>query len=638
MADQTIRLRWTGRGSIVSDNITPVTLKHIKGHSVGEIDNPSRANLIIEGDNVPVMKSLAKGAFRLRGKVDFLLWDPPYNTGNKGASGFIYEDNFYLTREEQKRWAETNRKMLLEVGIADDGASLVTQAAQREPLWVKETDQSRHSKWLSFMEVRLELAKKLLKDTGTIAVHIGYQELFRLGLLMDEVFGEENRLGIINWECAYSPKNDKKGSVPSSTDYVLIYAKDKSQVYRGTLARTEEMNARYKNPDGDSDRWKSKDLSASSGTADYNFGIENPITGQMYFPPSGAFWRNPRHGVLAELNKWGVAYEIDAEGNVVVKVGEDRSKAQAVQEDGPWPRIYFGMKGTAGPAAKHYLSSVQDKSRVIGTYWEAEDVLDSDTDEDDGILDLSLSHELSDHNDAAKKLIKAVLGGACVFDTPKPLKLTERLIQMFCPQNGTVLDAFAGSGTTAHAVLRLNSEGASRRFILIERGSTGDGYAETITAERVRRVITGKWAKPKKDTIATGGSFAYFRAGGPISKQHILESKRDDLVDIILTSHEGSLELDTEAPTSYLIGRTAKGNAIALVWGVTKGSDHNELTMDIYKSIMAEAKKYGMPPSKDTPVFIYGAINGGPNGSPNYTFHQIPNEILAALGITNLTD
>ena len=301
--------------------------------------------------------------------------------------------------------------------------------------------------------------------------------------------------------------------------------------------------------------------------------------------------------------------------------------------------IFFGSTGTAGPRKKHYFHRVKDNSRALGTYWEAEEVLDDRPYEDVAeISDLSLRHELSEHNDAAKKLLKAVLGDNCPFETPKPLKLTQRLIEMFCPKDGLVLDAFAGSGTTGHAVLSLNAQGANRRFVLIERGTSADGYAETITAERVRRVIDGRWEKPQKDTAATGGSFAYYKAGGPISKRHILESKRDDLIDIILTSHEGSLSLEPSDTANHIVGRTANGNAIVLVWDATKGTDHNVLTMDVYKEVMAEAKRLGMPGSKEVPVFIYGASNCGPNGSPTYTFHQIPDEILAALGITNLLE
>jgi adenine-specific DNA-methyltransferase len=339
------------------------------------------------------------------------------------------------------------------------------------------------------------------------------------------------------------------------------------------------------------------------------------------------------------LSEWGVDYEVAADGSCRVKSGQDRLKARETYERGVWPYIFFGTTGKGGPRKKHYFHRVKDKSRALGTFWEAEEVLDNLEWQDvPALTNISLRHELSDHNDAAKKLMKAVLGDECPFDTPKPLKLTQRLIEMFCPKDGVVLDAFAGSGTTGHAVLSLNALGADRRFVLIERGTDADGYAETITAERIRRVIDGRWARPHKDATPTGGEFAYYRAGNPISKALILESKRDDLVDIILTSHEGSMDLEANAHAEYVVGKTSAGNAIALVWNAAKGVDHNVLTMEVYKAVVAEAKALGMSATKHCPVYIYGASNCGPNGSPNYTFHQIPDEILAALGITNLTD
>lgn len=634
MSDKTIKLRWAGQGSIVSDNITPVSLSHQKKLSFGLSEEalPEKANLIIEGDNAPVMKALIAGKFQLRGKVDFMLWDPPYNTGNTGTKGFIYEDNFYLTKEQQKRWAEDNKTLMFDVQADENGVDIKAGETERGcARWVKETDASKHSKWLSWMDVRLNLAKKLLKPTGVIAVHIGYQELFRLGLLMDEVFGEENRLGIINWECAYSPKNDKKGSMPSTTDYVLVYARDKGRVFRGKMQRTDKMNARYKNQDNDPNgAWKNKDLSASSGTDEYVYKIENPITGKKYLPPSGAFWRFPKNKAKEILSQWGVQYEINGNGDCVVVNGEDRAKAQAIQTSGPWPIIFFGLKGTAGPAAKHYLTKVEDKSPAIGTFFSSDDSLDDI--EDDQYLNQSLRHDISEHNDAAKKLIKRILGGTCVFDTPKPLKLTKRLLQMFCPENGLVLDAFAGSGTVGHAVLDMNkTEGHSRRFVLIERGDEKNGFANSITAERIRRVITGSWEN-SKNVSALGGSFSYYKAGKPISAKFILESKRDDLVDIIMTSHDGSCPVEVKTDTD-IIGKTAAGNAIALVWGSTKDEEHGKLTLERHKKIVSDADALGMTAR---PIYIYGTVNAGPNGSKSYSFHQIPDEILAALGIQGL--
>lgn len=483
------------------------------------------------------------------------------------------------------------------------------------------------------MEVRLELAKKLLKDTGVIAVHISYHELFRLGLLMDEIFGEDNRLGIINWECAYSPKNNNTG-MPSTTDYVLVYAKDKRIVYRGVVPRTDEMNARYKSIDGDLRIWSSDNLSSMKNPESYRYGIENPFTGDIHFPPGTSYWRMPKNAVKEYLSDWGIDYTIDSHGNCVVKKGQDRNRARKKFEQGPWPKIFFlGKSGEGRPRLKRYLDELKNEGRVLGTYWEADEILDWQAP-----FNLSLAHELSGHNDGAKKLIKAVLGDDCPFDTPKPLKLTERLIQMFCPKGGIVLDAFGGSATTAHAVLSLNhkDEDSHRKFIIIERGSKDHGFANTITAERVRRVIKGDWVKPQKDTKALPGSFVYMKAGKPISGKYILESKRDDLVDIILTSHEGSAALDDvdAKKVKHIIGCDARGNAIALVWDPSKGDASGHLTMKIHREILAEVKALKLK----KPVIIYGSVNAGPNGSASYEFRQIPDEILAALEIPNLTD
>jgi adenine-specific DNA-methyltransferase len=615
MADQKISLKWDGRGDIRTDNITPVGLKPVKRLSYGSPDFSalSGQNLIIEGDNAPVMKSLVAGTFRLKGRVNLMLWDPPYNTGHKD---FLYNDDYYLTSKEA---AELKRKKGERGGVAD--------------LFVSERDASRHTKWLSFMEVRLDLAKRLLAPSGVVAVHISYQELFRLGLLMDEVFGENNRLGIINWECAYSPKNDNK-NIPSTTDYILVYAKDKDISYRGTLPRTESMDAKYGRPDGDKREWRPDNFSASHGTDNYIYGIENPFTGDVHYPPKGVYWRRPKNIVKEILSKWGVEFEVNRKGDVRVKKGQDMKKAERILERGPWPELYFGNDGKGRPTPKRYKDKLRNEGRVVGTYWEADEVLDAD-DSDDDTFNWSLRHELSGHNDEAKKLMKAVLGGDCPFDTPKPVRLTERLVEMFCPKDGIVLDAFGGSATTAHAVLNLNSRGASRHFVLIERGSGEDGFCDTITSERVKRVINGKWVKPRPDTVATGGSFAYLKAGARISGKYIMASKREELSDIILTSHVGAVPLDDDkSKPRYVIGKDAKGRAIALAWDHGKEADAGRLTMERYREIMDEVKRMLLV----RPVFIYATSNEGPNGSPNYTFHQIPNEILAALEIGNLTD
>lgn len=426
----------------------------------------SMNNLIIEGNNVSVMESLCLDPFNKRGQIDFMLWDPPYNTCRKDM---IYNDKM------------------------------------------------PHENWLSFMEIRLNIAKDMLKESGNIAIHISYQELFRLGILMDKIFNESNRLGIINWECTASPKNNSKG-IPSTTDYVLIYAKNKKKHFQGIIPRTAEMDARYNKIDNQGQRFNTGDLSSQQVSREYaagnltvqrhtpsgRYGIENPFTQIIHYPSGGRSWRQPSYKIREQLCEWGIEFIIDASGNVVVKPGEDRKKAEEVLRSGYVPRIYFGKSGTSAPVLKRNKDEIKNKGRILCTYWEYPEILDVKEDE---ILNISMRHETSGLNAGAKQLIKAILGDNCIFSTPKPMKLTERLIEMCCPNDGIVLDAFGGSATTAHAVLNMNHKGSRRSFIIIE----SESFTETITAERVRRVINGNWEHPRTDTQALGGEFVYLK-------------------------------------------------------------------------------------------------------------------------------
>lgn len=616
MSDQRILANWDGRGEITQWNVKPVVLKEIRAQNFPKAkqseDLPK--NLMIEGDCGPVMKTLCAGNFRLKGRIDLMLWDPPYNTGkaDKGntGNGFIYNDRFYLNKDLAKKLKEENPE---------------AEWVKSEQL-VTDKNPSRHSLWLNFMELRLDLAKRLLAPTGIIAIHIGYQELFRLGILMDQIFGEENRLGIINWECAYSPKNDNKG-IPSTTDYVLVYAKNKEKCYRGTLPRTEEMDGRYKSPDGDPRPWKSGDFSAASGTETYRYGIENPFTKILHYPPSGRYWTSPRHTVRGIVEKWGVEYEWCQEKNSLMVVSKDRKPAKKILEDGTWPEIYFGKTGEGKPAYKRHQDTIKTEGRVIGSYWPSEEILD----DEDQVFSEALSHEISSHNDAGKKLLKAIMGD-CPFDTPKPLKLTERLIKLFCPPDGIVLDAFGGSATTAHGVLSLNEkEGANRQFVVIEykpeKGSSLPAYANTITAERIRRVISGKWAKPTKDTKALPGQFAFFQEGEAVNKSHLLAASRIQLTDTILSLHDiNGFTSQIPEGTKYVIGTTMDHRPIILHWG---GQGKSDFTKEIYWEVMEEVKNLKLDAR---PLEVYAETNRCSTGS-TFNFNRIPEDILLKLGI-----
>lgn len=431
------------------------------------------SNLIIHGDNLEIMESFLNKEPSGFSEIDFMLWDPPYNTGR---NDFAYKDDFKIRYSRD-----------------------------------------RHSCWMSFMDSRLKIAKQLLKESGIIAIHIGHKELFYLGVLMNDIFGEDNRLAIITWECSCGPKSTKSG-LYSTSDYILIYAKHKAKVFRGILPRTAKMDARYKYTDNNLWKWSpdpfvspvigrnwcSESITKPSKSLKDRYGIENPLTGKLYYPPVGREWRMPKLKVKDILCGWNISYIVDQNGDVVIAPGQDRSKAQKIQDEKDWPKIFFGMGGGSGPALRRYRDELKNEGCTFGSYWKSEELSDDEYDDPD-ISNLAFPAEMSEYNGNAKKLIKYILGDDIIFSTPKPLKLTKRLIEMFCPKEGIVLDAFGGSGTTAHAVLELNKEGSSRRFVLIEKES----FTDNLTAERIRRVITGEWSHPKKGTTPLEGNFIY---------------------------------------------------------------------------------------------------------------------------------
>jgi adenine-specific DNA-methyltransferase len=169
--------------------------------------------------------------------------------------------------------------------------------------------------------------------------------------------------------------------------------------------------------------------------------------------------------------------------------------AEKVLKEGPWPKFYFTKNGKGGIRRKTYLSDVGGVPPT--NLWEYKDV---------------------GHTDEAKKELMAIFGGKSPFDTPKPVRLIERILKIATDKDSIVLDSFAGSGTTAHAVLKMNKEdGGNRRFILVEMMD----YAETVTAERVKRVISG-YGQGDKAVAGTGGGFGYYELGEPLMNGEVL--------------------------------------------------------------------------------------------------------------------
>ena len=238
------------------------------------------------------------------------------------------------------------------------------------------------------------------------------------------------------------------------------------------------------------------------------------------------------------------------------------------------------------------------------------------------------------------EVVTAILGKVS-FKNPKDHEILAELFNLVTwrDKNALILDPYAGSGTTAHAVLSMNSEdGGERRFILVESGDPNPDasvprgkYTSTVTAERVRRLITGKWADGSKHAKHKTG-FHFFRAHKQITKGAIMASTRETLADIILQIVEDeSNRIDCRMEGHrYLIGRTRLGYGIALVWQPSKnGKADPVLTWKILEAVLDEAQKAQV----SKPVHIYATGNTAPLTDELYRFHQIPNSILARLGI-----
>lgn len=284
-----------------------------------------------------------------------------------------------------------------------------------------------HTNWLSMMYPRLRLAYNLLRQDGAIFISIDDNEVTNLRKLCDEIFGEENFLACIVWQKKYAATNDSKG-FSTTHDYIVVYQKTDS-FKRNLLPRTAEQNKPYKNDDGDGKGlWRSDNLLVKSFSQSGVYPIVNPNTGKEYYPPEGSCWRASKE----TMSVW---------------LAENR--------------IFFGKDGLGAPQLKRYLNEVQ-QGRVPITWWPFEEV---------------------GHNDAANKEVQALFGKKAPFDTPKPVALIKQMLLIATNTNSEdiVMDFFAGSSTTAHAVMQLNAEdGGNRKYICVQIPEMCDEKSEAF--------------------------------------------------------------------------------------------------------------------------------------------------------------
>jgi len=369
-------------------------------------DDPT--HILIEGDNFHALSALN---YTHEKAVDVIYIDPPYNTGNQD---FRYNDKF-----------------------------------------VEKEDAYRHSKWLSFMDKRLRLAKNLLKDTGVIFISIDDNEMAQLKILCDEIFGEANFVANIIWQKKFSRQSDAR-FLSSTTEYILTYAKSIGNFEINLLPRTEKQDNRYKNVDNDPrGPWSPDNMVVKTYSAKYDYPIKTP-TGRVVNPARGFCWRF------------------------------SKEKFEELVADN---RIWFGATGNNIPRLKRFLSEVQ-QGLVPVTLWDR----DFAGDTQEGVRE-----------------VKEIVTEA-KFDNPKPVKLLLRILEIstFKESDATVLDFFAGSGTTAHAVAEINKQdGGKRRAILCTNNE--NEIAAKICYPRTRRVIKGYKSESGNKIAGLGGNLNYYR-------------------------------------------------------------------------------------------------------------------------------
>lgn len=329
-------------------------------------------------------------------------------------------------------------------------------------------DLSRHDKWLCMMYPRLRLLHKLLADDGVIFISIDDTEVSNLRYLCDEIF--KNFAASIVWQKRTSPDARKKLS--NGHEYVLVYTKnpDPNIGLRLLPLEGKDVDA-YTNPDNDPrGPWISSPFTAPGYRPNQMYPIVTPA-GKTMNPPKGRCWCNVEE----------VYQRLLSEG-----------------------RMWFGADGTGVPRRKTYL--YEREGRGVWTWWTNAEV---------------------GYTQLATQEVSAILGKA-VFDYPKPVRLIERVIKMAADKNSIILDSFGGSGTTAHAVLNMNkADGGNRKFILVELMD----YADSITAERAKRVIKG-YGSDKNAVEGTGGDFSYYELGEPLmlDSEHLNEKVSIDKI------------------------------------------------------------------------------------------------------------
>ena len=551
-------LHWEGKKHYRQKVPTPRLLEPVEEYSFGA----SRPNMLIEGDNLQVLASLKT---RYSGSIDVIYIDPPYNLGR---DDFRYSD---------KRFRDPD---------ADD----------HDAVYVTNEDGGRHTKWLNFMASRLFMLSELLHDErGVLFVSINDVELFRVGLLLNEIMGEQNWIGTIVWR---GNTDNNPTRIAIEHEYVLCYAKNKDRLAPRWNSPVAELKVKML---GEYERLRSSASSIAELQRQFRtFAKESKETlGDLY-----RYRYVDQRGVYAPQrsvhNPGKPGYTYDVIHPITKKPCArpfwgwrfpPETMAELVAED----RIIFGKDETKIPELKVYLSDVEFPLRSV-----------IEMDSRKGSNDLARLFETRD-----------------IFKNPKPVELMETLLGYTTRSNSLVLDAFAGSGTTGEAVMKLNSiDKGRRRFILIEEGQGEDRFARTVTAKRLKLAV---------EHYGYADGYQFYETGRKLDRHAVVTLVRGALASLICQADETGRGRGIVALPgyTYIIGRNHRSEAICLVWN---GADDSEVTPEILKAASKEVAQAGLR----KPFRIYGTFCRV-GDTQSWRFCQIPDEILAQMHITEET-
>lgn len=505
--------------------------------------------------------------------------------GDPGSGNLLVEgDNLHALKALLPYYGGQVKCIYIDPPYNTGNEGWVYNDAVNSPLihkWLGETvgreaeDLSRHDKWLCMMYPRLQLLKQFLREDGAIFISLDDNEIHSLRFIMDEIFGKQNFVTTIIWEKNYAPKASAR-HFSENHDYIVVYSRNAELWHRNLLPRTEKQDKIYKNPDNDPrGLWRPNNLAARNPYSLGTYSITCPSGRVIQGPPKGSYWR------------------------------VSKAKFDEMDKDG---RIWWGKDGNNVPAPKIYLSEVK-QGIVPMTIWSYVDV---------------------GHTQDAKKELIGILPQAIeVFMTPKPTRLIDHILRTATDPGDLVLDSFMGSGTTAHAVLKLNAanpDSPPRRFIGIEMEPA---IARDVTAERVRRVASG-YTNAKGEVVAgLGGGFRYcqldvplFSAAGVIHPEVCFAQ----LARHVYFTETGEPLPDTCIPDSPLVG-IHEGTAIYLLFNGILGDHSSNGGNVLTRAVLARLPPHSGPKV----VYAYGCLLGEDRlRSEQICFRQTPYEIATS--------